>query len=162
MNTIQKWLFLGGFIFLLQGCQKDDICPAGTLTTPLLVIEFYDREDITRLKAVQNLVVQASGMEEVLLGPVTTNSISIPLRTDQNFTEYTFTYNSGRDDENEDVVSFNYSPNPEYINRACGFRISYTNLDVSIHNDEENWLLSEIIIQDNIEDETEAHISFTH
>lgn len=162
MNTIQKWLFLGGFIFLLQGCQKDDICPAGTLTTPLLVIEFYDREDITRLKAVQNLVVQASGMEEVLLGPVTTNSISIPLRTGQNFTEYTFTYNSGRDDENEDVVSFNYSPNPEYINRACGFRISYTNLDVSIHNDEENWLLSEIIIQDNIEDEAEAHISFTH
>lgn len=162
MNNIQKWLFLGGFIFLTLGCQRDDICPPGTETTPLLVIEFYDREDITRQKAVQNLVVRASGMEEILLGPVTTNAISIPLRTDENVTEYIFTYNSGRDLENEDVVTFLYSQDPEYLNRACGYRMRYENLDVTVHEDEDNWITSEIILQENVENETEAHISFIH
>ena len=162
MNRVQKWLFLSVFLLLLQGCQKDDICPAGTATTPLLVIEFYDSEELTRLKAVPALEVQAAGMEESYQNSETSNSISIPLRTDQNFTEYTFIYNSGSDNENRDVVTFNYSPNPEYINRACGFRINYNNLDVSVHQDEDNWITSAIILQANIEDETEAHISFTH
>lgn len=163
MNSIQKWLFLGSFILLLSGCQKDDICPAGTETTPLLVIEFYDPEDPTRLKAVQNLSVRASGKEEILLKPVTTNSISIPLRTDENSTEYIFTSNSGsEDEENQDIVTFLYSPNPEYLNRACGFKVNFSNLDVTVHGDDDNWIISEIILQDNIEDETEAHISFTH
>ena len=162
MNYIQKWFFLGGLVFLLQGCQKDDICPEGTPTTPLLFIEFYDTLDVTRLKAVRSLEVQASGMEEVYFEPETTNSISIPLKTDQSFTEYIFIYNSGSDDENRDVVTFNYSPNPEYINRACGFRINYNNLDVSVHQDDDNWITSAIILQENLENETEAHISFTH
>lgn len=162
MKSIQKWLFLGSFILILSGCQKDDICPEGTETTPLLVIDFFDTEDPTRQKAVQNLVVRGAGMEEAVLGPVTTNSISIPLRTDENSTEYIFTYNSGSEEENQDVVTFLYSPNPEYLNRACGFKVNYSNLDVSVHGDDDNWIISEIILQDNIENETEAHISFTH
>lgn len=163
MKTIEKWLFLGCFMLLILGCQKDDICPEESETTPLLVIEFYDPEDPTRLKAVPNLMVRASGMEEVLLGPVTTNSISIPLRTNENSTEYIFTSNSGsEEEENQDVVTFLYSPNPDYLNRACGFTVNFSNLDVTVHGDEDNWIISEIILQDNIEDETEAHISFTH
>lgn len=162
MNHIWKYLFLGAFIFLSTGCQKDDICPEGTETTPLLLIEFYDPEDPTRLKAVQNLVVRASGMEQDYLEAVTTNEISIPLRTDQNFTEYIFTSNSGSGEANEDRVTFSYSPNPEYLNRACGFKINYSNLDVVVHQDEDNWILSLNILQENVENETEAHISFTH
>jgi hypothetical protein len=162
MNSIQKWLFSLLFLALLSGCQKDDICPEGTATTPLLIIEFIDSEDPTRLKAVQNLEVRAVGMEESYLGPVTTNEISIPLRTDQNSTEYIFTFNSGSDEENEDRVTFSYDPDPEYINRACAYRINYTSLDVVVHGDDNNWILSEIILQENVENETEAHISFTH
>lgn len=162
MNRFQKWLFLAALIFLNLGCQKDDICPQGTETTPLLVIEFYDSEDLTRLKAVPNLMVRASGKEEVLLEPSTVNTVSIPLRTNENFTEYIFTYNSGGNDENEDVVSFTYSPDPQYLNRACGFKINFTSLDVAVTGDENNWILSESIIQETVENETEVHIYFTH
>lgn len=162
MNRFQKWLFLAGFIFIAPGCQKDDICPEGTETTPLLVIEFYDPLDPTRLKAVPNLMVRATGKEEVLLEPSTVNTISIPLRTDENFTEYIFTYDSGGDDENEDVVSFTYSPDPEYLNRACGFKINFNGLDVAVTGDENNWILSETVIQESVENETAAHIYFTH
>jgi hypothetical protein len=162
MNRFQKWLFLGGFFVLALGCQRDDICPEGTETTPLLVIEFYDPLDPTRLKAVPNLMVRASGKEDVLLGPETVNTISIPLRTNENFTEYIFTTNSGSDEENEDIVSFTYSPDPEYLNRACGYKINYNSLDVAVNADEDNWIISETIIQESVENETEAHIYFTH
>jgi hypothetical protein len=162
MNRFQKWLFLGGFFVLTLGCQRDDICPEGTETTPLLVIEFYDPLDPTRLKAVPNLTVRASGKEEILLGPETVNTISIPLRTNENFTEYIFTTNSNSDEENEDVVSFTYSPDPEYLNRACGYKINYNSLDVAVNADEDNWIISETIIQESVENETEAHIYFTH
>jgi hypothetical protein len=162
MNRFQKWLFLGGFFVLTLGCQRDDICPEGTETTHLLVIEFYDPLDPTRLKAVPNLTVRASGKEEILLGPETVNTISIPLRTNENFTEYIFTTNSNSDEENEDVVSFTYSPDPEYLNRACGYKINYNSLDVAVNADEDNWIISETIIQESVENETEAHIYFTH
>ncbi len=162
MNRFQKWLFLGGFFVLTLGCQRDDICPEGTETTPLLVIEFYDPLDPTRLKAVSNLTVRASGKEEVLLGPETVNTISIPLKTNENFTEYIFTTNSNSDEENEDIVSFTYSPDPEYLNRACGYKINYNGLDVAVNADEDNWIISETIIQESVENETEAHIYFTH
>jgi hypothetical protein len=162
MKLLLKYSLLSAVILIVMGCQKDDICPPGTDTTPLLVIEFYDSEDPTTLKAIQGLVVKATGMEENFLGPVTTNSISIPLRTDENFTEYSFIRNAGTASENEDLISFTYTPNPEYLNRACGYRINYSNLDVSIHSDSENWILSDIILQENVENETAAHLSFLH
>jgi len=161
MNQIQKWLFLAVFSALALGCQKDDICPEGTETTPLLVIEFYDVEDPSRLKAVQNLVVKAAG-KEVFLGPVTTNSISIPLKTDEGVTEYSFTANNNSSSENEDLINFSYDPQTEYLNRACGFKVNFTNIDVNTQQDEDNWILSEIVLQENVENETEAHISIIH
>ncbi len=162
MKQFQKWLFLAGFVLLTQACQKDDICPPGTETTPMLLIEFYDAQDPSRLKAVQNLVVRATGKEEVLLGPVTTNNIKIPLKTAENFTEYSFTANAEGNDENEDIISFNYTPTPIYLNRACGYRIEYRNLDVTVHDDDQNWIASQIILEENVANEAQVHISFTH
>lgn len=161
MNKIQKWLFLAGFIIMAQGCQKDDICPEGTETTPLLVIEFYDAQDPSRLKAVQNLLVKASG-EEIYSGPATANTIRIPLKTNDNVTEYSFTANSGSSSANEDVISFTYDPSPQYLNRACGYKVNFKNLDANTLQDDNNWIVSEIVLQENVENETEAHISITH
>lgn len=162
MKQSLKCLFWIGLFFAFSGCQKDDICPPGTETTPKLVIEFFDSEDPSRLKAVENLVVRATGKEEILLGPVTTNKISIPLRTNENFTEYSFTVNSGGEEENEDIITFSYAPTLEYLNRACGYKVDFMSLGVTTTNDEDNWIFSEVILQENIENETEAHIAITH
>ena len=162
MKQLQKWHFWVLFFGIFSGCQKDDICPPGTETTSLVIIEFFDSEDPSRLKAVQNLVVRATGREDNFLGPVTTNSIRIPLRTDENFTEFSFIADSGGPDENEDIVTFFYDPQPEYLNRACGFKINYRNLDIAVTEDADNWIEGEIILQENVENAIEAHISFTH
>ncbi|MFD1079834.1 DUF6452 family protein, partial [Longispora fulva] len=63
---------------------------------------------------------------------------------------------------NEDVVTFTYDPTPVYLNRACGYKIAYRNLDVTVTNDDDNWIQGEIVLQENVENETAAHISFTH
>ena len=162
MKQFQKCLFLIGLFYIFAGCQKDDICPPGTETTPGLIIEFYDAEDPSRLKAVENLVVRATGKEEILLGPVTTNNITIPLRTIENFTEYSFVIHSGQEDENEDLITFSYSPTLDYLNRACGYKVDFIGLGVTTTNDDDNWIFSEVILQENIENEAEAHIAITH
>lgn len=149
------------FLFL-SGCQKDDICAEETATTPLLQIEFFDVESPETLKVVPGLTIIAVGEEEPLLGPNTINNVSIPLRTDQNFTEYRFITNSGTDTENVDIIRFDYLPTPDYVNRACGFKINFLDLTVSRTPDEDNWVLSETVNIEDIENETATHISFNH
>lgn len=156
-----KRILLGLTGILLFGCQKDDICPEGTETTPLLVIEFYDVQDPSRLKAVQNLVVQATG-EDIYLGPETTNRIEIPLKTAENVTEYQFTSSDQSGSENTDVIRFSYDPSPQYLNRACGYKVNYENIDAGTVPDENNWINSEVVLQENIENEAEVHIAITH
>src|SRR5690606_29898875 len=92
------------FFLLFSSCQQDDICAEGTITSPLLQIELVNSESPETLEVVAGLVIIAVGEEERLLGPATTNNVSIPLRTDQSFTEYRFISSSGTDREQEDTV----------------------------------------------------------
>lgn len=163
MKNLKKLLppLLLCLVFL--NCQRDDICPEVTEVTPLLIIEFYDDEDEETLTAVQGLLLQAIGEEDTLFGPVTTNRINIPLRTNENTTSYRFVRNSGTENENVDTLSFSYNPSPEYLNRACGFIVSYLDMEVEIIDDEDNWILTESVEQNDIINETEeAHIFLTH
>ncbi|WP_424493408.1 DUF6452 family protein [Salinimicrobium sp. GXAS 041] len=163
MKKLKNFLLPLLLCLVFLNCQKDDICPEGTEVTPLLIIEFYDDEDEETLTAVQGLLLQAIGEEDTLFGPVTTNRISIPLRTNENATSYRFIRNSGTDTENVDTISFSYNPSPEYLNRACGFVVNYLDMDVEIIEDEENWILTESVEQNDIINETEdAHIFLTH
>lgn len=166
-------------------CEKDDICTEGTLTTPLLVIEFFDAtntsgEDVA--KTVTNLWVEAvdPNVDEnmVILNPIqsaaqTVSTVSIPLRTQQNSTEYRFITNYELDDDdnqlgNEDILTFNYETQEIFLSRACGYITNYT-LNISngvvVTADTDNWInitsgiqISEI----NVENETETHVKIYH
>lgn len=162
MKIIRKSFPVLFLFLLLSGCQRDDLCPGSTPVTPLLLIEFYDREEPTRLKAVPNLVVQATGEDEPLLGPITTNNILIPLRTDQNHTEYRFVRDANRETENIDTITFTYSTSEQYLNRACGYIVNYLGIDASVHQDGDTWIRSQIIQQTDVVNETEVHIYLIH
>jgi hypothetical protein len=155
------FLTVAGLLF--GSCQKDDICAEGTETTPLLQIEFFNAEDPETLKVVQDLTIVEMETGEVLFGPETTNNVAIPLRTTQSFTEYSFIINSDSETENADIVRFDYLPTPEYVNRACGFKVDFLDLTLNRQADEERWIISDLILIDDIENEAETHhISFTH
>ena len=166
-------LVLGLFSLLLlnPGCQRDDICPESTLTTPLLKISFFDLEDPTIPKPPINLSVKAEGVEENFLTRINASEISIPLRTDVDFTTYEFILNEPAENDsisargNKDVLAFSYAREQVYINRACSFKVTYLNLAADLELEApvtENWIKDIIVEQSTLDDETSTNISIFH
>jgi len=165
-------LFLGTIMHVNNGCQRDDICPATTQTTPLLRIAFVDAEDPEIPKPPVNLRVKVADYDSIFLNRVNVSEISIPLRPNMNFTEYEFILNAPvipaegeeepEDNSNTDRITFAYSPNEEYINRACSFRVSYLDLNATVPSDNDRWISTILVEESNIENETDIHIYIYH
>ncbi|MFO8147006.1 MAG: hypothetical protein R6U03_06410, partial [Gillisia sp.] len=81
-------------LVLLTSCQRDDICPQSTVTTPQLRISFFDFEERDIPKPPANLRVKLSETDSILLNRVNDADIRIPLRTNQNLIEYDFILNA--------------------------------------------------------------------
>ena len=153
-----------------SSCERDDICAESTPTTPLLKITFFDADNPSELKAPNNLSIMAEGqadMEEPFL-TTSLDSISIPLRTGVDITEtvFTLTINSLADDTeplNIDVLTLAYIQEEEFVSKACGFRIIYTELTEQNSPEEDGAWIQDIELQTfTVEDETEAHIYIFH
>lgn len=172
MKSGKGFILLGGLVFLslLNACQKDDICPASTPTTPKLVIRFYSYEDPTKLKQVVGLNLIAEGQTDSLfIDETTTDSIAIPLKTFQNITHYQLIRNVGDEGVNEvapnaDELHFSYFPNEVYVSKACGFKTEYLDLQVVkvAEPGNGNWIKNIVVEQTIIDNETSAHISIFH
>ncbi|TMM53937.1 hypothetical protein FEE95_18765 [Maribacter algarum] len=170
MNRFQLIL-----IFLLciafSACEKDDICVDGD--TPLLIIRFYDSENPTEFKAVPGLRVVGAGNDtpvDTFTDRSSLDSISIPLKTIETLTNFSFISDSA-DDTNEvetgnaDALGFSYETKEEFVSRACGFVVNYENLSSNFTTAPENWIQSIEIIKTTVQLETEettAHVKVFH
>ena len=175
MNSKNKYIqlfFLLGIvsltILIVSGCERDDICAADTATTPLLIIKFFD--NVTRIdaKIPPDLSVRSSDQSADAEGSYIYNanldSISIPLRTDADITDFRFTINTAQADENIDSLSFEYTTVEKYISSACGFKVNYEGLTNTLieEDGDANWI-KEVVIQElNITDENTTHIFIYH
>jgi hypothetical protein len=148
-----------------SGCEKDDICAEGTPTTPRLIIEFYSKDNSTLRKLVANLKIQGEGAT-TSLNFNQVDRIELPLKTNENFTNYSFNINSTSSTaaNNIDLIRFNYNVNDIYVSRACGFK-SFFNLNLANgavksnpNEDNEFWIENIEIVKSNIETEEDVHI----
>jgi hypothetical protein len=174
--------------FLSFSCEKDDICAEGTITTPLLVIEFFDIADTSEegvAKNVTDLWVEAANPNTEVIGgvtfivdpiqtlPQTANTVSIPLKTQEMSTEYLFISNyeldvDGNQLGNVDRLTFNYETQEIFLSRACGYVTNYTLNEtdgVVVTDDGDNWIditngiqISEM----NVQNETVTHVKIFH
>jgi hypothetical protein len=165
-------------VLINLGCQRDDICPESTLTTPVLNIAFFDITETDIPKAPVNLRVKAVDYDSIYVNRYNQSTISIPLRTDVDITQYEFTINApelpveGEEEEpgentNMDVLTFTYNANTIFVNRACSYKVNYLDLQASIEEDDSNWIqLIEVrendIEVDIIENEAQTHIHIYH
>ena len=167
---LKNLFFIAGFLMLFLGCQRDDICPAATQTTPLMVVRFYDAEERDDPASPTNLSIRSTVNDSIktLYQRIDLDSIVIPLRTDQNTTTYTFTIFDSEEEEDEDeeftsdtdALTFTYGTEEIYVNRACAYKVTYNSLKLTIEGGEDGqWIDSYIIEEPNIENETQAHIS---
>ena len=167
-------LILGSVLLLLLnlGCQRDDICAESTVITPLLKISFFDAEsgNDTIAKPVTNLSIKSVDTTGNFLTRVNTSEISIPLKTDVDFTTYEFILNAraagdSTSVENTDIVDFIYARNQEYLNRACSFRVTYIDMVAKVQAETpaaNKWIKRIKVDQSTVEDETTTHISIFH
>ncbi|MBZ9631833.1 hypothetical protein LB465_13675 [Salegentibacter sp. LM13S] len=168
-SFLKRSIPLLGLLLLLLGCQRDDICPESTPTTPMLILSFYDVDDRESFKRPTNLSVRSIVNDSVktLYQRINRDSIQIPLRTNQNTTTYTFTLFDAEVDEEDpeftpdtDTLTFTYGTEEVYVNRACAYKVIYNSLKLTIEGGEDGeWIDSYIIEEPNIEDDTESHIN---
>src|SRR5690606_1632298 len=169
LDSGKKYFLLILVVILFSGsCQRDDICSAATQTTPMLLISFYDEEDPETPKPATNLIVRELSYDTLIYNRENAEEIRIPLRVDTSTTEYEFILNAPADDEDEDEsnidrITFSYNPEEIYISRACSFKVNFRDLEVQINEDDiDIWINSFTIEEDNIENETSAHIIIYH
>lgn len=146
----------------LCACTRDDICDPNTTATPLLIVTFKNNANPLQAKNVTNLTIVKNDIDStVVFRANDTDSIAIPLDTDTDITELLFILNDDNNEEttNGDLLLFSYQREETYVNRACGFKTTYSNFDTDIIEDEDNWITSFQILQTTIIDEIEAHLS---
>ncbi len=175
MKKIIAFLLLLPFFF--AGCEKDDICDTSSSTTPRLVLKFYNKNNISVLRATTNLKIVGVGMGDNFLpnqsgGPTWNDTVVyIPLRVNENSTSYKLTLNADDVDvtnDKTDMLEINYRRNNVYISRACGFKTLYDLFGDPLKNAfvlnntpntvQGNWINTIEVVQSQINDENEAHI----
>ncbi|MDC8004409.1 DUF6452 family protein [Aureisphaera galaxeae] len=161
----QKLIWICFALVSVLSCTKDDICEQGIPTTPLLVIEFKDANNNTESKAVQSLKVLLTDADntEVFVSTTSDTLISLPLNTEATFTEYQFIANSNDDTNMDtDLLTFNYTREDIYINRACAFKVIFNDFNANLEDEASNWIQDITIQKTTIEDEIEAHLTIFH
>lgn len=166
-NLNLRVLLVFAVLLMISGCQRDDLCPAATQTTSLLVIRFYDVEELENPQAPTNLSVREINNDTTYFTRQNLDSIAIPLRTDQDQTIYEFILNDPENEDEEqsiptnaDRLEFNYGRETTYLNRACSYKVEFVDLKVSLDEGEDGaWIQDITVEQTNIENENSAHIS---
>lgn len=157
---------------VIASCQRDDICPESTQTTPNLVISFRDIQNPSIPKAVTNLNVREENKEEDFYDePISDTIAIIPLRNTQNFTNYNFTLNSEiidgseNSERNEDQIQFSYATDEIFVSRACSYKTEFYELQANVIPEEEintNWIRALTVEENTIVDENTVHVFIYH
>lgn len=167
MSPGLRFLFISALLILIvTGCQRDDICSAATQTTPMLLISFFNVEDTTAPKPATNLLVREIFYDTIIYNRESAAEIRIPLRVDSGTTEYEFILNApaegAADESNADRLIFSYDTEEIYISRACSFKVNFMDLSVEVNPENNPWISSITIVEENIENETSAHVRIYH
>ena len=167
MEKIRILLLVLIVIISFIACEKDDICVDGD--TPLLIIQFYDIENPSELKAVPNLRVIGLGQSSTvntIADRTSLDSIALPLRINEANTGFILISDSADEDDletgNNDTLTFDYSTLEIFISRACGYIANYDGLGELLTPDSENWIQNIEIVTPLIQQQDSAHVKIFH
>jgi len=163
-------------ILLVLSCESDDICPESTNSTPRLIITFYDMQNTEVKKDVEDLAVYVikDGQLNLIneINGTTTDSINIPLRNDQNASNFKFYKDFSLLDNVPsgiiDHLYVDYEIYQTFISKACGFINNYNLLNFLINDPSENpslpanWIGGYVIENNLIENENQSHVKIFH
>ncbi|MEZ4853872.1 DUF6452 family protein [Flavobacterium sp.] len=146
-------------VVFLWNCEKDDICADGTVTTPQLVVEFYDATVTDSIVTVSSI-----GFREITKDSIyrksSVSQLLLPLKTNEDSVTFELTLYGDDDtvttDDFSDTFTLNYNRQDIYISRACGYKTNFTLTDAIVNST--NWITNATIEQPNVTNENEVHI----
>ena len=160
---------------IIISCEKDDICPDSTQTTPQLVVAFYDALDPQQSKTVESLAVYAIKDSELILieniNGINTDSIAIPLRNDIGVSNFRFIKNYSVENDiifgDLNHVYIDYEMTDVFISRACGFITNYSILSLVPYDILQDppvigWIDGYEIVNPIVTNENQAHVKILH
>ncbi len=119
MKQLINILVVFVFLTIVPSCEIDDIC-VEDVSTPKLIIKFFDAESRLEEKEVDTLSVWIDGNEK-LYDEVITDSIAIPLNLNAGDTKYYFSKS-----DTLDVFHIFHTNNEVFVSRSCGFKMNFT------------------------------------
>lgn len=161
------------FVCIAFSCERDDICPEDTPTTPRMVVEFRDVTTPDNTKNVTGLHIEDfDDSEHVLDGYSITSEdqMLLPLKTDANETKYRIYKNYANTDGtitgNPDIITITYETTEIYVSRACGYKTIFENvlLTITPETSPDNWMIFAAPENDNqtVINEDEIHFTIRH
>jgi len=167
----KHYIFLLFIAFVYLGCEKDDVCPSTTQTTPRLIIEFYDITAPDQIKSVPGLFAIGldSDFNEV---PIynelvsTRSSIALPLQNNSSQTQFklyeSYDIINSIVNGNPDIITVTYEIETLYVSRACGYINNYSIQTFSIGSDNDQWIINSEILLTQVINENEIHVKVLH
>ena len=148
------YLLIIPFLFLLNSCEKDDVCLGAS--TPKLVIRFYEYNQ-SNTKPTTDLTIIALPDRDTLYKQSAVDSIALSLDVNKNFTEYVFL-----ESNNPDTLKVSYDLHPYFVSKACGYIMFFKNLNVELKPDNNLWIKQIEITQSEVKIDTSAHVKIYH
>ena len=161
------------FAISIFGCEKDDICAGTTLTTPRLVIEFYDFTNPAVLKSVDNLAAIGNDQENGVVfnenAPdptkyfISATSVALPLDISQDITTYKLRVRANSPNPavyNDDIIKIDYTREQIYVSRACGYKTIFylNNVTRTPIQDDAEWIRNITFEPTTIDNEQDIHV----
>ena len=108
---------------------------------PDLVLLLLDAEDNRLRKSPSGFSIRAIGTDSILPRP-SSDSLSLPLKIQENNVQFEFILNKGTEEENRDTLQINYQRFDTFINGACVYRSTFILEDppALILNPGDNWI----------------------
>jgi hypothetical protein len=166
---MKQFIYL--FLIVILSCEKDDICPETTQTTPRLVIEFYDLTNpdvLLQVPGLYALGLSTDGIEIPINNEIVTtrSSIELPLKTDDTETEFilykSYDIVDGEVIGNPDRIKATYDSENVYVSRACGYKTNFDIQAFAISTDSDQWMISSDILINEITNENDIHVKILH
>jgi hypothetical protein len=109
-------------------CEEDDVCVGEG--TPYLTVVF--RNNLNQINFKDSLTIHAADNMDFenavqVLPKTLTDSVKLPLGGLESDVTY-FQIKRGNNTQT-DILTVNYSPKTSYVSKACGFRLTYENLN---------------------------------
>ena len=173
-NIVLIFIFFVISTTLFSSCEKDDICPPETHTTPLLKIGFFNFSNGDNTKTATALRIVGIENNETLLEPLNTfedrtnqTEISVPLKAYENTTSFLFIQNSADNEQgvetgNIDTLTFNYSRKEHFVSRGCGYSVNIEALETISTNNGNEWISAIVVQQQNLQNQDTIHVKILH